>query len=473
MARKVLEITPEGARAASLEENRNTLNERQRVAFGEDLAMSPQTPQAQWSGIEAVALAEVGEEGARAALFGSSVDHAKGTFLDSHGSLLDIRRPVATRSRVTATLTGVAGAGVPEGSRAKADPGGGEFRTLADVVLSPGGVTVEMEASATGPVAAPAGTLTYIVTVIAGWETITNGADAALGIAREGDEPYRVGLFDRTAHSSIGPLSALKSALVEALTTKREVVDNRGSTPLVIQEWTLAPHSILALAISGSDGDVLRSVENHRGMGVDTMTSIRGGPPVATALAAISAGTVTWNGIAYTPLDISSLSTGAARAAALTTLLNPTVSPSGVTVSFIAGRYVAIYGWHPVSKPKFAQATDEEAFGLDPTAGTYPVGPFVRPREVALAIEFTLDRRVGFPSDGLDQVRNAVLARVEDYAIGMEVWANDLLCEAERVAGTRVTGLTVKAGGADVSGVAVPLDQYWSLSLGDLVITVT
>ena len=473
MPRKVLEITPEGAFAASLEENRDALNERQREAFGEDLAMSPQTPQAQWSGIEATALAEVGEEGARAALFGSSVDHAQGVFLDSHGSLLDIPRPIATRSRVTATLTGVAGTGVPTGARAKVDPGGGDFRTLADVVLSPSGVTVEMEAIATGPVSAPAGTLTDIVTVIAGWETITNGADAALGIARQGDEPYRVGLFLRTAHSSIGPLTALKSALVEALTTKRKVVDNRGSTPLVIQEWTLGPHSILALAISGSDGDILRSVENHRGMGVDTMTSIRGGPPDEAALAAISAGTVTWNGTAYTALDLAGLTTGTARAAALTTLLNPTTSPSGVTISFIAERYVAIYGWHPDSSPMFTQATDEEAFGLDPAAAIYPAGPFVRPREVALAIGFTLERRAGFPSDGLDQVRDAVLARVEDYDIGMEVWANDLLCEAERVAGTRVTGLTVTAGGVSVSGVAVPLDQHWSLSLGDLSITVT
>ena len=122
MPRKVLEITPEGARAASLEENRDTLNERQRGAFGEDLAMSPQTPQAQWSGIEATALAEVGEEGARAALFGSSVDHAQGVFLDSHGSLLDIPRPIATRSRVTATLTGVAGTGVPGGRPGQGRP---------------------------------------------------------------------------------------------------------------------------------------------------------------------------------------------------------------------------------------------------------------------------------------------------------------------------------------------------------------
>ena len=359
-----------------------------------------------------------------------------------------------------------------------------------------------MEAAATGPVAAPAGTLTNIVTVIAGWETITNGADAALGIARQMDEPYRVGLFLRTAHSSIGPLAALKSALVEALTTKRKVVDNRGSTPLVIQEWTLGPHSILAQGILGSDGDLLRAVENHRGMGAGTMTAIRGGASDDAALALITAGTVTWNANPYAPLDLTGVTTGVARAAALTAALATTVIPSGVTVSFIAGRYVAIFGWNPDHQPMFAQAAVEEAFGLDPAAAAYPAGPFVRPREVPLVVSFTLTTRPSFPADGLERVRAFVLARVggivaldpdvysaqvieaardslskidavEGYGIGGELWSNDLLCEAERVAGTRVTGLSVQAGGADVSGVAVPLDQYWSLSLADLTIMVT
>ena len=61
------------------------------------------------------------------------------------------------------------------------------FRTVADVALAPSpGVSVEMEAVEEGAVMAAAGTLTQIVTVVAGWETITNAAAAVLGIPTAG-----------------------------------------------------------------------------------------------------------------------------------------------------------------------------------------------------------------------------------------------------------------------------------------------
>ena len=49
MAEPVLKIDASGAAGASLAQNVDGLNERQRGAFGADLAETPQTPQAQWS----------------------------------------------------------------------------------------------------------------------------------------------------------------------------------------------------------------------------------------------------------------------------------------------------------------------------------------------------------------------------------------------------------------------------------------
>ena len=468
MVERVLTIDPSGARAASLAENRDTLNARQRDAFGGDLALSPQTPQAQWSGVGALGLTEVGEEGVRAALYGSSPDHAPDKHLDSHGGLLDIRRRVATLSRVTVVLSGVAGIGVAMGSLAKTSTNGDQFRTLADAVLSPTGVQVDMEAVVEGPITAPAGTLTEIVTVLAGWETITNPFAASVGINREQDEAYRASMFVRTAHSSVGPLAALRAALEEALAGKTKVVDNRTHVAIVIQEFILQPHSNFVVAQLGSDGDVLRAVENHRGMGAGTMTAIRGGVADEAALAQISNGTVTFGGVDYTGLDLTGTATSAARAAALTLLL----VNAGVVVSYIDGAYVAIYPWVPELTPDFAQASTEEAFGLDPAASSYPAGPFIRAREKALTVTMTLTRRPGFPADGLPRVRTNVLARVAEYEVGAELWANDLLCEAERVAGTRITALTVQHGGVAQSGVAQPLDNLWTLELGNLTINV-
>ena len=465
---KVLEVDGTGVRAGSLGENQRRLNEKQREAFGSDLAMSPQTPQAQWSGIGAAVYTEIGEAGVRVGLYGASVDDAPGTYLDVLGGLLDVRRRVATRSRVTATLTGENGTGVPAGSLARTDPDGHLFATVADAVLSASGVGVEMQAVEVGAVPAPAGTLTEIVTVIVGWETITNAADAVLGRARQADAAYRETYLVRTAHSSIGPVPAIKAALEEALAGKTRVVENRTSVAVVRQEWTISGHALLVVAESGVDTDVTRAVENHRGMGVPTMTAILGGAADETALAMITNGTVEWDGDDYPGLNLSTTTTPAERAAALTTLLAGT----GVVVSYIGSRYVAIFEWDPDHNPTFGDGAVETAFALAPAAARYPTGPFVRPDVRDLSVSMTLTRRTGFPSNGLDLVRSSVLARVAAYEVGEQVWANDLLCEAERVAGTRITALTVQHAGADVSAVAIPLDVIWRLTSANLAITV-
>ena len=699
----IIVVDSTGIRAASLSDILEDLQERFRASAGGDLALSPQTPQMQWISIESALQSETNEALVELGQV-LDVDHAGGALLDEHGALLDIRRNVATRSRVTATLTGVAGTGVTAGSRAKTDPGGDEFRTLTDVVLSPSGVSVDMEAVETGPVAADAGTLTEIVTIIPGWETITNPEAAALGQDRQSDDAYRATYQDRTAHSSTGPIPALEGAATEALATDRRVVENNTNVAKVVQEWTINPHAILAILEGGSTHDMRRAVENHRGMGAATMTAIRGGMPASEAtLLAITNGTVKWGGVDYTGLDLSSLSgptvvfagatgrvtaivvtaggsgytsvpavtitdsaatpgtgatatavlgvesvtigaggsgytqdtttvafsgggatqqatgtvtvtggavtaititdpgsgytsvpavtitdsaatpgtgatgtavlkvvsvtvdaggsgyaqatttatiagaggatatatvtetgaeaeavlengvitairvtdggmnyasapgvtiTGGAgsgatatatiesgvvtavavtaggsgyilggvrKATALTTLL----SAAGVTVAFIDGAYVAQFEWQPDKKPNFGDNTVTQAFGFDPDSQAfYPTGPFVRPKAKALTVSFTLTRRPGFPADGLQRVQQNVLDRVKEYGIGEEIWANDLLCEAERVAGTRITLMVVQAGSVAVSGVAVSLDNKWTLDTADLSITV-
>ena len=180
MAEPVLKVTAAGVTAGSLQENVEGLNERQREAFGGDLAATPATPQAQWSGIAGLGLAEVGEAGVRIA-GALNVDSVKGTLLDVLGGPLDVRRLGATHSRVVATLTGVGGTVVPRLTRAKtaADD---EFETTAAATIpSTGSVDVVMQSVEAGAIEAAAGALDRIVTGVPGWETVTNAAAAVLG----------------------------------------------------------------------------------------------------------------------------------------------------------------------------------------------------------------------------------------------------------------------------------------------------
>ena len=138
-------------------------------------------------------------------------------------------------------------------------------------------------------------------------------------------------------------MDALRGALDEALAGKYEAFENRTASAAVIQEWHFLPHSILAIAQSGSDGDIRRAVENYRGMGTPTMTGIIGGTPDNTSLDSVSNGTVEWDGTNYTGLDLRPANTSEAKATALTTLLDGT----GVTVRSIDGIYIAMFGWQP------------------------------------------------------------------------------------------------------------------------------
>ena len=84
-----------------------------------------------------------------------------------------------------------------------------------------------MEAVEEGPVAAAAGTLTAIVTVIPGWETIANAVAAAtLGIARQPDPTYRTAYRTRTGHRALGPMAGIEAAIDEALAGRQVVKEN-------------------------------------------------------------------------------------------------------------------------------------------------------------------------------------------------------------------------------------------------------
>ena len=464
---KIIEITNTGAQALSLADTLAEVQRRYKNKIGEDLARSPQTPQAQIAGVNAGLLSEITEAIVQVS-GNNSVDHAGGVPLTDLGSFLDLRKAPASYSRVTATLTGVAATGLPAGSRARTADGD-IFETQAAVILAPAGVLVEMQAVEPGPVPAPTASLTQIVSVTPGWETVTNANEAALGADEESDVNFRMRYRARTGRLASGSTPALEAALEESLVTKRVVEENKTNATAVKQSWTIDGHSLLVVARGGTDGDIRRAIETHRGQGVGTMTAVLGGTPDETALALIADGTVTWNGTDYTGLDLTAATTPALKAAALTTLLDGT----GVTVSSIGNRYVAIFPWQPGQNPQFGQDTVEEAFGLDPEDATYPPGPFIRPQERALTISFTAARRAGFPADGLQLLRAAVNEVIEGYEIGEEIWSNDILRAVEGIPGTRITLLSVQYDSSDVSGLAVPLDVLWVLPAANLTITIS
>ena len=460
-------ITPEGVDPPSLQEAQELVFQVLSAIFGTDLSPAVQTPQGQIGHLIAVYDVETGE-GFVGLYNGTGIETAVGSQLDDIAASLLISRRAETRSRVTATVRGTGGVPLPAGARAQTTAGD-TFRTVSAAILSPSGVPVEMEAVEFGPIEAPAGTITRIVTVTTGWEGVTNTSDAAIGRAQESDSTFRANYRALVGRGSQGPLIGYEGALAEVGCSRWRVVENRTALLDTNQDLGVQPFAVLAVAEGATDAEVTRAIENHRSGGTPTMAAIVGGTADEAALVALAAGALTWNGASYTALDLTGTGTPAERAAALTTLLDG----SSVTVSAIDGIYLATFPWKPVVAPNFGDSATTQAFGLNPDASTYPPGPFLRPRERALAVTMTIERGDGFPSDGLVMARQAVLMRVAAYGIGQQLWLNDILAAVEGIGGTRVTALTATLGGNAVNGVDVPLDAVWSLNATDVAITVT
>ena len=100
---------------------------------------------------------------------------------------------------------------------------------------------------------------------------------------------------------------------------------------------------MLAIVASGSDGDVQRAVENHRGMGVGTVVALRGGTPDNGALDSVSNGSIVVDGTQYDALNLGPANTGTAKATALSLL----IADSGVVVRWVREQYLAFYQWRP------------------------------------------------------------------------------------------------------------------------------
>lgn len=144
-------------------------------------------------------------------------DRASGFALDQLMALTgSVRRP-ASKSRVTASVTLDAGKSVPAGSIAavQAEPDN-QFvcvATVTNAALTTEDVDAVFEALNAGPIPAPAGRLTVIVTPVSGWSAITNVLDAALGQEVATDAEARLQRIRELAGGGRRTIASIRSAL--------------------------------------------------------------------------------------------------------------------------------------------------------------------------------------------------------------------------------------------------------------------
>jgi len=238
-----------------------------KAVFGDDLVVTPDTPQGVLITAETLARNDVLANNAQLANQ-INPNLAGGVYLDALLALTGMQRTSARRSTVTATLTGEADTVIPAGSQAKT-AAGDIFETISTVVIGSGGsVSAQFQSAEYGAIPCASGALTMIVSGILGWETVTNPSAAIPGAAEQSDKSARALRRNTLAFQGLALPEAITSALyavegVKSLTFR----ENTGDTTATIDGVSMVAHSIFVCVDGGTDADVAAAILENKSSG--------------------------------------------------------------------------------------------------------------------------------------------------------------------------------------------------------------
>lgn len=233
-----------------------------REAFGQDLDLSPDTPQGVMVTAEIEARDAVARNNAEVANQ-INPDIASGIWLDAIWRLTGgYRRPATPSLLQGVQFGGQPGTLIPAGSEAVVADSGERFATVADITLDgTGAATGDMQSVNLGRIACPVGALDTIATTVLGWETVNNPMAAIVGTEEESDFASRQRRRNTLALQGISLSEAVTSRLY-AVDGVRSLVfrENILPTSEVIDGITLAPQSVYACVSGGEDADIAQAL---------------------------------------------------------------------------------------------------------------------------------------------------------------------------------------------------------------------
>lgn len=196
---------------------------------------------------------------------------AVGAGLDGVVKINGIARQGSTYSTVSVLLAGTVGAVITNGQ--VQDTAKQTWNLPASVTIPAGGlITVTATADVAGAVQALAGTVNKILTVQAGWTSVTNLAAATPGTAPETDSALRNRQSTSTEISATTPMSSVMSAVaaVSGVSRSRGYENDTAST----DGNGVPAHSIAVVTEGGDSTDIAEAIALKKTMGTGTYGSL-------------------------------------------------------------------------------------------------------------------------------------------------------------------------------------------------------
>jgi hypothetical protein len=240
-----------------------------RTAFGDDLDVSPETPQ----GVLITAETESRDAVARnnAALANQiNPNLAGGVFLDAIWKLTGGERFTATPSVIRgAVLAGIPSTIIPAGVIASVGPSGAQFQLASTVVLDGTGEALGVFQSVElGAFPAAVGALNTIVTGVLGWETVTNPYAAEEGEPEESDAASRRRRRLTLALQGVSLPEAIVSGVMDLPGVRSMAFrENTTNATITIEGVDLVAHSIYVCVDGGIDNDIALMLLRKKSLG--------------------------------------------------------------------------------------------------------------------------------------------------------------------------------------------------------------
>jgi len=190
---------------------------------------------------------------------------ANGSFVDDHLALVGSERDGAEQSTVELLLTGIAGTPIAAGSFVQ-DDNQALWQLVSDAEIGiDNTVTASFRSVDYGPIAAPSGTITKIISGVVGWETVTNPVSAVLGKLEQRDvsakRQRRNELGRNTRSVSLSVISAVYALEGVAGVQFRE---NNTDGPLVIDTIPLIARSSWLCVDGGVTEEIVPAYYENR-----------------------------------------------------------------------------------------------------------------------------------------------------------------------------------------------------------------
>lgn len=200
-------------------------------------------------------------------------DIAYGVFLDALANLYGLQRKVSEPTVVVCTCTGLRGTVIPYGAIVE-DSNGNQLRhiVVAGATIGDNGTVDTTFATVEhGPIEIGASTVTKIVTVIAGWDTVTNSAAGSTGRDLEPDGELRNRMKESYAMNANGTVANIQANLAQLDGVLDCIVlENYTNLKQTQYELELEPHSIAVCIVGGEDADIARVIFERKSGGCGT-----------------------------------------------------------------------------------------------------------------------------------------------------------------------------------------------------------